>query len=273
MNYCCQLQLPVPESETEASTPVTMAYVFAESSVAFIDAGCGNNRILHKLNTIFMASSAYFFLPISHSDTFYMLQVLVKELLVERTNRRRMLSTFILQRILASYCHLLHSMEQTSLHGAGAVYVSLGTKMKLGFIDGTFPRPAIGSPNFEQWRHVVFMLTSLIWNSISRDLVEAFMYVASRELWLESQGRYGCSNDPMLYRIQREISSISQNELSLTENVTKVKKHCNGLVCLAPTPKYTCGGCTCGINKAIADRDESTQLMQFLIGLQESFDS
>ncbi|KAL0320335.1 UNVERIFIED_CONTAM: hypothetical protein Sradi_5295000 [Sesamum radiatum] len=60
-----------------------------------------------------------------------------------------------------------------------AVYVSLGTKMKIGFIDGTFPRPVIGSHNFEQWRRVDLMVTSWIWNSISKDLVEAFMYVAS----------------------------------------------------------------------------------------------
>ncbi|KAL0320334.1 UNVERIFIED_CONTAM: hypothetical protein Sradi_5294900 [Sesamum radiatum] len=77
----------------------------------------------------------------------------------------------------------------------------------------------------------------------------------------------------MIYRIQREISSISQKDLSLTAYVTKVKKLWNEFFCLSPTPKCKCGGCTCGINKAIADRDESTQLMQFLMGLHESFDS
>ncbi|KAL0458673.1 UNVERIFIED_CONTAM: hypothetical protein Slati_0494500 [Sesamum latifolium] len=35
-----------------------------------------------------------------------------------------------------------------------SVYVSLGTKLKLGFIDGSFPMPAAGSKNFEQWRRV-----------------------------------------------------------------------------------------------------------------------
>ncbi|KAL0443560.1 UNVERIFIED_CONTAM: Retrovirus-related Pol polyprotein from transposon RE1 [Sesamum latifolium] len=155
-----------------------------------------------------------------------------------------------------------------------AVYVSLGTKMKLGFIDGTFPRPTIGSQNFEQWRRVDMMVTSWIWNSISKDLVEAFMYVASsRELWLEIQTRYGRSNGPMIYRIQREISLISQKDLSLTAYLTKVKKLWNEFFCLSPTPKCKCGGCTCGINKAIADRDESTQLLQFLMGLHESYDS
>ncbi|KAL0402417.1 UNVERIFIED_CONTAM: hypothetical protein Slati_4271600 [Sesamum latifolium] len=66
-----------------------------------------------------------------------------------------------------------------------AVYISLDTKMKLGFIDGSISRPAFGSATFEQWRRVDLMVTSGIWNSMSKDIVEAFMYCASsRELWL-----------------------------------------------------------------------------------------
>ncbi|KAL2243469.1 UNVERIFIED_CONTAM: Retrovirus-related Pol polyprotein from transposon RE1 [Sesamum indicum] len=44
-------------------------------------------------------------------------------------------------------------------------------------------------------------------------------------------------------------------------------------MCLAAAPKCTCGGCSCGVNKGIAERDENTQLMQFLMGLHESFDN
>ncbi|KAL2230489.1 UNVERIFIED_CONTAM: hypothetical protein Sindi_1643300 [Sesamum indicum] len=68
------------------------------------------------------------------------------------------------------------------------VYVALGTKMKLGFIDSTFPRPAIGSTNFGQWRRVDLMVTSWLWNSISKEIVESFMYVtSSHELCLHNQ--------------------------------------------------------------------------------------
>ncbi|KAL0383016.1 UNVERIFIED_CONTAM: hypothetical protein Scaly_0588900 [Sesamum calycinum] len=64
----------------------------------------------------------------------------------------------------------------------------LSTKLKLGFIDGSFPRPAVRSKKCEQWRRVDLMATSWLWNSISKDLVEAFMYAStSRELWLELQ--------------------------------------------------------------------------------------
>ncbi|KAL2247797.1 UNVERIFIED_CONTAM: hypothetical protein Sindi_2632000 [Sesamum indicum] len=80
------------------------------------------------------------------------------------------------------------------------------SKMKLAFIDRTFPQPPPGSAIFEQRRRVDLMVTSWLWNSISKDIVEGFMYVSSlRELWLEIQARYGRSNRPMIYQLQREI--------------------------------------------------------------------
>ncbi|KAL0315708.1 UNVERIFIED_CONTAM: hypothetical protein Sradi_5449000 [Sesamum radiatum] len=127
-----------------------------------------------------------------------------------------------------------------------SIYVSLGTRMKLGFIDGSFPQPATGSKTFEQWRRVDLMVISWIWNSISKDIVEAFMYAwSSRELWLELQRRYGRSNGPMLYQIQRELSTVSQGDLSVTAYLTKV----------------------------ISLKNESTELMQFLMGLHEVYES
>ncbi|KAL0418713.1 UNVERIFIED_CONTAM: hypothetical protein Sradi_1284800 [Sesamum radiatum] len=36
-------------------------------------------------------------------------------------------------------------------------------------------------------------------------------------------------------------------------------------------PQCTCGVCTCGRNRAIANQNESHQLMQSLMGLHESF--
>ncbi|KAL0447832.1 UNVERIFIED_CONTAM: hypothetical protein Slati_1911100 [Sesamum latifolium] len=94
--------------------------------------------------------------------------------------------------------------------------------MKFGFIDRSFPQPAAGTKTFEQWRRVDLMATSWIWNSISKDIVETFMYASSsRELWLELQRRYRRSNGLMLYQIQRELSTISHGDLSVTAYLTK----------------------------------------------------
>ncbi|KAL0303023.1 UNVERIFIED_CONTAM: hypothetical protein Sradi_6170400 [Sesamum radiatum] len=155
-----------------------------------------------------------------------------------------------------------------------AIYVTLGTKMKLGFINGSFPCPAVGSTSYGQWRRVDLTVTSWIWNSMSKDIVEAFMYCAtSRELWIAIQRRYGRSNGPMVYQLQREISSVSQQDLSLTSYFNKVVKLWNELCCIAPPPKCTCGRYTCRVNDAIEGSTASTRLVQFLMGLHESYNN
>ncbi|KAL0313534.1 UNVERIFIED_CONTAM: hypothetical protein Sradi_5752700 [Sesamum radiatum] len=63
---------------------------------------------------------------------------------------------------------------------------ALRAKMKLGFIDGTSGKPNANRPHFEQWIRVDRMVTTWILNSISKDIVEAFMYTkSSRNLWLD----------------------------------------------------------------------------------------
>ncbi|KAL0416339.1 UNVERIFIED_CONTAM: hypothetical protein Slati_3465800 [Sesamum latifolium] len=70
------------------------------------------------------------------------------------------------------------------------MYVSLGCKLKVRFIDGTFRRPAVGSVSFKQWRCVDLMVTSWLWNSIFKEIVEAFMYTSSScELWFGPLGQ------------------------------------------------------------------------------------
>ena len=121
--------------------------------------------------------------------------------------------------------------------------------MKLGFIDGSYKMPEKDSPSFEQWSRVNYMITSWILNSISKDLVEAFLYTSNaRELWCELEERYGESNGPLLYQIQREISSITQGSMNVAEYYTKLKRLWDELTVLMPLPE-----CTCGSAKGVAE--------------------
>eukprot|EP00257_Ricinus_communis_P014326 XP_015571972.2 uncharacterized protein LOC107260912 [Ricinus communis] len=68
--------------------------------------------------------------------------------------------------------------------------IALGAKMKLGFVNGKIPIPDEESLEFETWTRVNYML------------------------WDEIAERYGESNGPLLYQLQREISSISRGNAS-----------------------------------------------------------
>ncbi|KAL0319936.1 UNVERIFIED_CONTAM: hypothetical protein Sradi_5255100 [Sesamum radiatum] len=154
-----------------------------------------------------------------------------------------------------------------------AVRRALTVKMKLDFIDGSAVRPTGNGEDFKRWNRTDSMLTTWILNCMSKELAEAFMHVgSSRELWLELQAWFGESNNPMIYQLQREIGQVTQGNMSITEYYTKLRKLWDELMCLAPTLKCTCSGCTCGASKDMAEMHSSNQLIQFLVGLNGVYD-
>ncbi|KAL0455850.1 UNVERIFIED_CONTAM: hypothetical protein Slati_0924200 [Sesamum latifolium] len=60
-----------------------------------------------------------------------------------------------------------------------SIRIELGAKMKLGFINGKTPERKEGSDEYEQWIRNDCMVTSWILNSISKEIVEDFLYVNS----------------------------------------------------------------------------------------------
>ncbi|KAJ8763880.1 hypothetical protein K2173_003662 [Erythroxylum novogranatense] len=157
-----------------------------------------------------------------------------------------------------------------------SVKIALGAKFKLGFIDGTCPKPSPGFVDYKKWIRTDYMVRSWILNSMSKDIVEAFIYTNSaHELWSDLVERFGESNGPLLYHLQRQISAASQGTMSVAKYFTSLKKLWDELWCLMPIPQCTCGAatqCICGAPKALADLTSMNQLMQFLMGLNESYD-
>ncbi|KAL0408387.1 UNVERIFIED_CONTAM: hypothetical protein Sradi_1773100 [Sesamum radiatum] len=79
---------------------------------------------------------------------------------------------------------------------------------------------------------------------------------------------YGECEGPLLYKIQWEISTMTQGNLNVTTYYTSMKQLWDELVCFMPPAM-----CTCGSNKTKLEQMEASQLIQFLIGQNESFDN
>ncbi|KAL0401770.1 UNVERIFIED_CONTAM: hypothetical protein Slati_4206900, partial [Sesamum latifolium] len=107
---------------------------------------------------------------------------------------------------------------------------------------------------------------SWILNSISKDIVESFPYIdTTRDLWLELEARFGVSNGPLVYQLQREIAAVAQGTHSVSSYFNRLKKLWDELGCLVSTPSN-------GAAKEIANLYQMDHLMQFLMGLDESFE-
>ncbi|KAL0426173.1 UNVERIFIED_CONTAM: hypothetical protein Sradi_1152100 [Sesamum radiatum] len=150
-----------------------------------------------------------------------------------------------------------------------SVRVALTAKMKLSFIDGSYPKPAEGTGDFKQWLRTDSMVFSWIMNCISKDISKAFYYAKSaRRLWLDLESRFGQSNGPMIYNLQRQIASISQGNMDVVSYYTKLRLLWDELECIDPNPD-----CDCSSQRTLANKLASNQLMQFLMGLNDSFDA
>ncbi|KAL0402249.1 UNVERIFIED_CONTAM: hypothetical protein Slati_4254800 [Sesamum latifolium] len=145
--------------------------------------------------------------------------------------------------------------------------------MKLGFIDSTNVKPADTDPSFEHWIRVDSMVTTWIHNSISKEIVEGFMYTKSaRKLWMDLEQRFGGCNGPQLYQLQRSITSLNQGNSTVGHYFTSLVKLWEEFDVLTPKTQCTCNGCTCGASKAAADLASFMQVIQFLMGLGDNFD-
>ncbi|CAA0841724.1 Unknown protein, partial [Striga hermonthica] len=154
------------------------------------------------------------------------------------------------------------------LHWSRAVKLALRAKSKLGFIYGTIEEPEPNTEEYELFQKVESMVISWLLNSISRDIVEAFIYVkSSKELWDELAERYGESNGPLKYQLRKEIATFAQGTASVTVYYTKLKCLWDEYASLVSLPE-----CTCGLGKKMSENDMEIKLMQFLMGLNEVFE-
>ncbi|XP_021611798.1 uncharacterized protein LOC110614546 [Manihot esculenta] len=137
------------------------------------------------------------------------------------------------------------------------VRIALGVKMMLEFVKGTVSTPSKDSKGYEKWRRCDFMITSCILNSISKELVDGFIYIASaRDLWLEICERFGECNRPMIYKLHRKISPISQENASVSVYFTKLKRFYDELSSMETLPI-----CICGVSRAITEITSRNRLM------------
>ncbi|RVW53767.1 hypothetical protein CK203_112885 [Vitis vinifera] len=67
-----------------------------------------------------------------------------------------------------------------------AMAMTLTSKNKIGFIDGTIPRAAQADILFNAWNRYNNMVTSWIINSVSKDIADSLMYIATvAKIWID----------------------------------------------------------------------------------------
>ena len=107
-----------------------------------------------------------------------------------------------------------------------AMVVALSVKNKLGFVDGSLPRPDDdANPRvLAAWTHSNNLVISWIYNSVSKEIVSSIMFSSSaREIWLDLQTRFQQKNGLRIFHLHKQLMSLTQGSLSVSHYFTKLK--------------------------------------------------
>lgn len=116
------------------------------------------------------------------------------------------------------------------------------------------------------------MITSWILNSVNEEIRNNIVYMESaRSIWIYLEVRYAQSNAPKLFNLRKDISRLSQGSLSISAYFTKFRTIHDELESMTVKTKCVYNNCTCGVNAKLSAVDQSTQITQFLMGLNDSY--
>ncbi|XP_024023632.1 uncharacterized protein LOC112092246 [Morus notabilis] len=148
-----------------------------------------------------------------------------------------------------------------------AMRIALSAKNKLGFINETVKAPKKTDDKFPIWEHCNYMVLSWILNSVHSDIAGSIIYTESAaEVWNDIYDHFSQGNDTRIFEIRQEIVEHRQRHQSVSSYYTRLKTFWDELASYHDPIIYNCGGL-----KGLTERKEKERVMQFLIGLHDSF--
>jgi hypothetical protein len=148
-----------------------------------------------------------------------------------------------------------------------SMIMALTAKNKVHFIDGSMPKPDPSSADFLPWTRCNNMVLSWIINSVSKEIAGSIIYIDTSEaMWRDIKDRFSQQNGPRIFQIQKAISALSQDNLSVSSYFTSLKGLWDELLNYRPLP-----ACSCGAMKTLVEYQHQEYVFQFLMGLNDSF--
>lgn len=101
------------------------------------------------------------------------------------------------------------------------------------------------------------MLRAWIRNSLSPELQEAFVYIASdKDLWDNLEEKFGQCNGVFINQLKRSITSLKQGDSTVTACFTRLQRMVDELTAVEPPIN-----CICPARNIIAERKNRDQLI------------
>ncbi|XP_074373957.1 uncharacterized protein LOC141714330 [Apium graveolens] len=152
-----------------------------------------------------------------------------------------------------------------------SISIALSAKNKLGIVNGIVVKPDDDSPLKAHWDRVNDMVISWFLNTISDEISNGMNFVNSaQEVWEELHEQFSSVNGHRVYQVLKDIHTFDQANKSDELYYHKLKNLWDEYIALEPIVACKCK-CPCGAHKFQEDRERRKRLIQFLMGLHESY--
>ena len=142
----------------------------------------------------------------------------------------------------------------------------LRAKRKLGFIEGTIPKPLASDSNFELWLSVNSMIVGGIRTSIEPRVRSTVTFVQdSYKLWENLRKRFSVGNKVRVHHLKEQLVVCRQEGLSVIEYYGRLSKLWEELDMYKPLPSCSCSA----VAEFGKDREEE-KVHQFVMGLDQA---
>lgn len=123
--------------------------------------------------------------------------------------------------------------------------IALSAKNKLGFVDGSIPKPQGTDMNLlPYWIRNNNIVISWILNSVCKEISASIIFFASAfDIWNDLQARFQLSNGPRVSQLRRDLLNLTKNQDSISVSFTKLKTLWEELSNYRPSCR--CGQCSC----------------------------
>ena len=140
-------------------------------------------------------------------------------------------------------------------------------KKNLAYVDGSIQQPTADEPTASIWSHCNSMVISWLLNAASKDIDDNLLYLdTAQAVWSNLHDPFSQSNATRIFQIKQQLHRLSQGSLDLNTYYTRLNIFWDELKNYQPVLICNCGGM-----KAYMDYQQQEYVMQFLIGLNESY--
>lgn len=150
-----------------------------------------------------------------------------------------------------------------------AIMEGLLVKNKVCFIDGTCPRESVPVNQRSQWDRCNAIVKAWLRNAVVKDLVSGLIYnPTAQSIWEDLCEMFNKVDGTRIFQLHRDIYHVTQGTLSITTYFGKLKMLWDELAAIDDLVLV----CEDDIVLLNANK-EKQKLIQFLIGLNETFAS